>query len=149
MALFERQDPDDCITSSAVQLCKHTKSVYTVDSQNVEAVNNSCGDCLKEPNFGICTYYSYSKQTKDFESSVYDENYVLLETIDYPFEERDPEEVVMHDIIYKLSVLGRCNGIYYSYEENRAEIPLNQLTEWDSDGQFISESELRYCHLSS
>lgn len=143
MALFERQDPNDDLATTITQSCRHVKSVYTVDSENKQtSASDSCGDCVKEPSFGICTYYSYSKQTIDFEND--DSCYKLIESIEYPYEDRDPEEIIMYDILYKLSVLGRCSGMYYSEEKNKAEIPLKQLTEWPSDGPLISEGQVRY-----
>lgn len=144
MALFVRQEPEDHIACSTMQAYRHAKSVYTVDSENVESVTDSCGDCLKEPNFGICTYYSYSKQTKDFESGDTGGGYKLIESVEYPYEERDPEEIVMHDVLYKLSVLGGFNGNNYSYERDRVEVPLSSLTEWHLDDLIISEAEIRY-----
>lgn len=148
MALFERQDPEDHIPCSTVQAYRHAKSVYTVDSDNVESVNDSCGDCVKEPNFGICTYYSYSKQTIEFENGDVGGGYKLIEHVEYPYDERDPEEIIMHDILYKLSVLGRFNR-NYSYESGRVEIPLKSLFEWESDGPVVSESETRYSKLNT
>lgn len=143
MALFLREDLECDTACSLSQQYRNVKSVYTTDSEKVESVIDSCGDCLKEQNFGICTYYSYSKQMLDFDTDG-DKRYKLIEHVEYPYEERDIEEIIMHDIMYKLSVLGRCNGIYYSYETDRAEIPLNVLLEWNSDGPVVSEGEMRY-----
>lgn len=142
MALFVRQDQDGDLACTTAQSHRNVKSVYTVDNtKGVESLIDSCGDCIKEQNFGICTYYSYSRQTAQFESD--NCSYKLIQHIEYPYEDRDPEEIIMHDILYKLSVLGRCNGIYYAYDSDRAEIPLSQLTQWHSDGPFITESEIR------
>lgn len=145
MALFVRQDPEENVSCVLKQSYRNVKSVYTADTKQIEAVTDVCGDCIKEPSFGICTYYSYSEQTINYERSDNScDTYKLIESIQYPCDDRDPEEVVMYDVLYKLSVLGRVYGKYYSDDRNRAEIPLKQLTEWHSDGPFISESELRY-----
>lgn len=144
MALFVRQDPENNLNCGLKQLSRNARSVYTTDSEEINPINDVCGDCVKEPNFGICTYYSYSEQTIAYERS--DDNggsYKLIETIEYPYEERDPEEVVMYDVLYRVSILGQVNGRYYSYDKDRAEVPLQRLIEWHSDGPFISESELR------
>lgn len=146
MALFVRQDLEDDAGADHKHSCRNVRSLFTTDSDGTETINgtSACGDCIKEHNFGICTYYSYSRQTIAYErEGVDDIEYKLIETVEYPYEERDPEEVVMHDIMYKVSSLGRVNGRYYSYDRDRAEVPLRQLTEWHMDGPFISESELR------
>lgn len=146
VALFVRQDPEDSACSSK-QSCRNVRSLYTDDSKDVEPENDTCGDFVKEPSFGICTYYSYSRQTVEYERSDRDTSYRLIECVEYPYEERNAEEVVAHDVMYKVNVLGRVNGRYYCDDKDRAEVPLQQLTDWHSDGPFISESELRYyCH---
>lgn len=122
-------------------------AVFTKNSELSESSNVprdlGCGDCADLISFGVCTYYSYSKQTIAYARSDNAESYKLIESIVYPYEETDPDEVVMYDVKYKISVLGRVNGRHYCYDKERAEIPLRELTEWNSDGPYICEGELR------
>lgn len=152
MAVFVKEDSDNIDAEKSKAVSKQVKNCNTAADNDLTTPTidiHICGNYTKESSFGICTHLSYSKQTVLYDQSNSEsknctcEIYKLMASIDYPYEtnKQTPNEMILYDTQYRINTLGRIDGRFYSDENDRSEIPLEELI-WDQDGLFITVPEL-------
>lgn len=121
---------------------------HSVNTQNRTHCDNN------STSFGVCTYFSYSKQIHAYESILKSEEhstndnyneasniyYKLIDKVEFPFEvdNRTIDEISLDEMKYNIYRLGHMNGIFYVDETYRSEIPLYVVVK-NIKGQFVTE----------
>ncbi|XP_071055224.1 dentin sialophosphoprotein isoform X1 [Onthophagus taurus] len=114
---------------------------------------------VNKESFGICTYYSYTKQLGIYETDqVSQQNRVFgndcpvqmgnfykeIEVIEYPYEidSRSPEKRILDEVLYKIYSVATPYSRFYNENTDRIEMPLYMLISND-EGCFTTGSEVR------
>ncbi|XP_063911487.1 uncharacterized protein LOC135128547 isoform X4 [Zophobas morio] len=140
LAIFIRKD---IICDKGVEVatpCTCKTSTCRSNSQDGLCCLCECQSCLPKYSFGICTYNSkdvfrVNGQNKDFK---------LIKSIKYPVDTdtRTAEEKIVDELKYRMHLCGSANELYYNYERDRIEIPLERLV-YVTSGPFPSKSEIK------
>ncbi|KAJ8921444.1 hypothetical protein NQ315_003062 [Exocentrus adspersus] len=145
MAVFVRNDliVNEYVSETCcVCICASASPCRYSSSDSKLLCSCVCALCSPSASFGVCTYLSHSKRNaeQDPKHNVY---YKLIKEVDYPvdFDNRTEDEKMADELQYRISTLGRAWGRFYVEEQDRSEIPLQDVT-YGANGFSITESEL-------
>ncbi|XP_018565094.1 uncharacterized protein LOC108906313 [Anoplophora glabripennis] len=152
MAVFIRKDllSDDYLPETYYSscLCDNNSPCKGLTSQSNLSCSCVCASCSPSASYGVCTYYTCSKQSVLYETdreqmSSYSTYYKLIEKVVYPFERdnRTENEKMRDEFNYRITHLGQAWGRFFVEERNRSEIPLQDLV-YGPTGFDITESEV-------